>query len=186
MKILIDIDDTISNFSEILLKYLNLEYKTNYKKNDISNWEWLREHFKNPWTPTETYYFWNEVEIDKNAVKCIENLVKNGHEVYFVTSSYPSDTLGFKIRKTLSNFNKDLIDVKDVIICHNKNMVKGDIRIDDGIHNLYDGSINILVNQPWNQSKTDDFNNKYIRVNSWEDIEKVLNQIFHTKNYIRL
>ena len=79
-----------------------------------------------------------------------------------------------------------LIDVKDVIICHNKNMVKGDIRIDDGIHNLYDGSINILVNQPCNQSKTDNFNSKYMRVNSWEDIEKVLNQIFHTKNYIRL
>ena len=186
MKILIDIDDTISNFSEVLIKYLNVKYKTHYTKENIKNWEWLRENFINPWFPTEQSYFWNQVKIDKDAISCIEKLARKGQEIYFVTASYPSDMLGFKIRKTLSNFNPDLIDVNNVIICYNKGMIKGDIRIDDGIHNLYDGSINILVNQPWNQSKLDDFNSKYIRVNSWEDIEKVLNQIFHAKNYIRL
>ena len=30
--VLIDIDDTISNFGEVLLKWLNLENETNYKK----------------------------------------------------------------------------------------------------------------------------------------------------------
>ena len=37
MRIGIDIDDTISNFGEVLLKWLNLENGTNYKKNETNS-----------------------------------------------------------------------------------------------------------------------------------------------------
>ena len=93
MTIVIDIDDTISNFAKVLIKYLNEEYKTNYSKKDIKNWGWLNEKFSNPWKPTEDFKFWDEVIIDKDAIKCIENLVKKGNKVYLVTASFPSDTL---------------------------------------------------------------------------------------------
>ena len=148
MKILIDIDDTISNFGEVLLKYLNRQYDTDYKKDDIINWEWFRNNFQNPWQPTEYCFFWDEVVIDKDAINCIENLVKKGHEVYLVTASFPNDTLGYKIRKVLENFNKNLINQSNIIVCYNKGIIKGDIRIDDEIHNLYNDSINILFEQP--------------------------------------
>ena len=168
MKILIDIDDTISNFGEVLLKWLNLENETNYKKEDIDNWEWFREKFNDPWKPTEYKRFWKEVKIDKDAIKCIENLVIEGHEVYLVTASFPSDTLGYKIRKTLSNFNENLINKNNVIVCYNKGMIQGDIRIDDGFHNLYDNSLNILYTQPWNENFSG--NTEFIRKNNWNDI----------------
>ena len=72
MKILIDIDDTISNFCEVLLRWLNLINNTHYKKEDVDNWEWLRQKFINPWFPTEFEEVWDEIEIDKEAIKCIE------------------------------------------------------------------------------------------------------------------
>ncbi len=117
MKILIDIDDTISNFVEVLLKYLNRQYDTDYKKDDIINWEWFRNNFQNPWQPTEYFFFWDEVTIDKDAINCIENLAKKGHEIYLVTASFPNDTLGYKIRKVLENFNKNLINQSNIIVC---------------------------------------------------------------------
>lgn len=179
MKILIDIDDTISNFGEVLLKWLNLENETNYKKEDIDNWEWFRQKFNDPWKPTEYKRFWQEVKIDKDAIKCIENLVIEGHEIYLVTASFPSDTLGYKIRKTLSNFNENLINKNNVIVCYNKGMIQGDVRIDDGFHNLYNNSLNILYTQPWNENHTNDIefirrNNFFIRKNNWNDIYNLI------------
>lgn len=183
MKILIDIDDTISNFGEVLLKYLNRQYDTNYKKEDMTSWEWLRNNFQNPWEPTEYCFFWDDVKIDENAIKCIENLVKKGHEVYLVTASFPSDTLGYKIRKVLENFNKNLINQSNIIVCYNKGMIKGDIRIDDGIHNLYNDSINILFEQPWNKNINKIFPS-YKRKKSWKEIEEFFNNsIFINKDF---
>ena len=176
MKILIDIDDTISNFGEVLLNYLNRTYNTNYKKEDIINWEWFRNNFENPWQPTEWNFFWDDVKIDKDAIKCIENLVKDRHEVYLVSASFPNDSLGYKIRKTLNYFNNKLINESNIIICRNKEMIKGDIRIDDGYHNLYNNSINILFDQPWNKNIKRIFPS-FIRKKSWKEIEEYLKNI---------
>ena len=60
-------------------------------------------------------------------------------------------------------------------------MIKGDIRIDDGIHNLYNDSINILFDQPWNQN----INNvlpTFERKKSWKEIEIYLENIFKEYN----
>ena len=175
MKILIDIDDTISNFAEVLLRWLNEEYNTNYKKSEVVSWDWFRNHFQNPWNPTDYKKFWDEVKINPEAIYYIEKLVEKGHEVYIVTASFHSDTLGHKIRKTLSNFDKNLINKDNIIICYNKGMIKGDIRIDDGIHNLYEDSINILYSQPWNQNVTSSL--KYKRLKKWKDIYNYITSI---------
>ena len=182
MKILIDIDDTISNFGEVLLNYLNRTYNTNYKKEDIINWEWFRNNFENPWQPTEWNFFWDDVKIDKDAIKCIENLVKDRHEVYLVSASFPNDSLGYKIRKTLNYFNNKLINESNIIICRNKEMIKGDIRIDDGYHNLYNNSINILFDQPWNKNIKRIFPS-FIRKKSWKEIEEYLKNIDYNNYY---
>lgn len=177
MKILIDIDDTISNFGEVLLNYLNRTYETNYKKEDIINWEWFRNNFENPWQPTEWNFFWDDVKIDKKAIECIENLSKNNHEVYLVSASFPNDCLGYKIRKTLNCFDSNLINESNIIICKNKEIIKGNIRIDDGYHNLYNDSLNILFDQPWNQN-INSILPTFERKKSWEEIEVYLENIF--------
>ena len=163
-------------------------YLTRGKNNAIVN----KYNDKNYW-----HYLSNKLEFNEKFKKYLKRDYINLN-----TSSLKDFELFLK--------NKDFIIAKEVDNCGgvgiNKIKVK-DYKIEDlykelkkkkqylveevikqnsKINKLYDGSINILVNQPWNQSKTDDFNSKYIRVNSWEDIEKVLNQIFHTKNYIRL
>lgn len=174
MRFLVDIDDTISNFGEILVKELNKIYHTSFTKEDMNNWEWLKNNFKNPWIPTESKEFWDKITIDENAINCLEKLVKNGEEVYLVTASFPSDTLGYKIRKTLENFNEKYIKKENVIVCYDKSLIKGDIRIDDGIHNLYKDSLNILLTQPWNKYFNEkEFYFPIIRKNNWKEIKNI-------------
>lgn len=181
MRFLVDIDDTISNFGEILINELNQIYHTSFTKEDMNNWEWLRNNFKNPWFPTEYKTFWDKVSIDKNAINCLENLVQKGEEVYLVTASFPNDCLGYKIRKTLENFNEKYINESNVIVCYDKSLIKGDIRIDDGIHNFCDDSLNILLTQPWNKNcneKKSDSDILIIRKNNWQEISKLFNRYY--------
>lgn len=177
MKFLVDIDDTISNFGEVLIKELNNIYNTSFTKEDIDNWEWLRNNFKNPWIPTEHKYFWDKVSIDKDAINCLEKLVQKDEEVYLVTASFPNDMLGYKIRKTLENFNQKYINEKNVIVCYDKSLIKGDFRIDDGIHNLYNESLNILLTQPWNKNFDEKTSSILtIRKNNWKEINNLFNE----------
>ena len=176
MRFLVDIDDTISNFGEILIRELNNIYNTSFTKKDMNNWEWLKDNFKNPWIPTESKEFWDKVSIDKDAINCLEKLVQKNEEVYLVTASFPNNMLGYKIRKTLENFNQKYINEKNVIVCYDKSLIKGDVRIDDGIHNLYNESVNILLTQPWNKN----FNERKskaltIRKNNWKEINNLFN-----------
>ena len=174
MNILVDIDDTISNFGEVLINELNYIYGTSYNKVDMNNWEWLRNTFSNPWFPTEEKSFWNKISINKTAIKLLENLSKNEEKVYLVTASFPNDCLGYKIRKTLENFNEKYINESNVVICYDKSLIKGDIRIDDGIHNFCDDSLNILLTQPWNQSYDEKKSDILIvRKNNWQEISKL-------------
>ncbi len=153
MRVLIDIDDTITNFCNVLLNDLNRIHNTNYIKEDITSWNWLSETFKEPWIPLEKENFWNRVIVFPDAINFIEELRKNKNEVYLITAAFPSDTLGIKIRSTISFFNSDLINYKNVIVCQDKSIVNGDIRVDDGIHNLINNdSVNCLYSQPWNKN----------------------------------
>ena len=61
-----------------------------------------------------------------------------------------------------------------VIIAKRKQLIRGDVLIDDGIHNLEGGEyIKILMTAPHNRSY-DAEGNGMIRVNSWKEIEKVI------------
>lgn len=57
-------------------------------------------------------------------------------------------------------------------MANNKSLVNGDILVDDGLHNLYEGSyIKVLFDKPWNRnvdkSKLTDIIH---RVHDWDEI----------------
>lgn len=152
MTILVDIDSTITNFSEVLLRYLNRLYNTKYHYNDIVSYDWFNKTFAQPWLPTEHDYFWDDVKVNSEAVSTIESWVKQGHQVYLVTASHFNSLLSYKIKRTLESFNPNLINERNVIIAQDKSIIRGDVMIDDCIDNLcsFDG-LPICYAQPWNK-----------------------------------
>ena len=87
MTVLIDIDSTITNFGDVLLKYLNEQYSTHYVKRDITHWDWFTDTFSDPWEPLGLEKFWNDVHVMPEAVSVIKTLCCNGAKIYLVTAS---------------------------------------------------------------------------------------------------
>lgn len=171
MTILIDIDSTITNFAEVLLKYLNKEHHTNYTVENITYWDWFIDTFADPWKPLKDKKFWDEVQVLPEAVKAVESLVKAKNKVYLVTASFFTDTLGLKIRNVLKAFYP-VLEEKNVIVAHDKSTIIGDFMIDDNYHNLITSRCphKILYAQPWNASIKE-----LCSVNDWSMIVALIN-----------
>ena len=64
-----------------------------------------------------------------------------------------------------------------VIITGNKQMIRGDVMIDDGIHNLEGGEYRkILFTAPYNKDYDAEANGM-IRVHNWDEILRVINEM---------
>lgn len=173
MTILVDIDSTITNFSEMLLLANNQLHNTNYCYTDITSYDWFDLTFMNPWKPTEYQCFWNTVEVNPAAVTAIERWIRQGHQVYLCTASHFNNMLGHKIRKTLEPFNPELINERNVIIAQDKSAIMGDVMVDDFPDNLYSfNGTRICYAQPWNQ----DFNGS-LRFSDWNKINEAIGVI---------
>lgn len=181
MTILIDIDGVVFNTQKILLRWLNIKYNTNYTIDEVTSYDWFDKTFDEPWTPMNYAGFWHEVKANKQAIDYILKWKHEGHIIKFVTASYYHHALSFKIHKLLNCFNGEFDD-KDVIICHDKDMVRGDLLIDDCFDNakafsMIPNQFSILYFQPWNISQylNEDEIGKTLSYNNWFGINAYIN-----------
>ncbi len=66
------------------------------------------------------------------------------------------------------------LDWEHIIITNNKQLVRGDILIDDGPHNLVGGEyFKILFDRPHNRNY-DDAANGMLRLHTWQEIDSVI------------
>lgn len=186
MTILVDIDGVIFNTQETLLDWLNIRYDTNYTIEDITSYDWFDKTFDHPWEIMGHDVFWSTVKADKNAIDYILKWKHEWHIIKFVTASYYHHALDVKIHKLLDSFYGEFDD-KDVIICHDKNMIRGDLLIDDCFDNVKRfitmdyGQHGILYLQPWNILQYMDFNNSLIGLDSWSEIDRCIQSIVDKK-----
>ena len=181
MIILVDIDNTITNFSEVLLLANNQLHNTHYEYTDIKSYDWFDKTFENPWKPTEYQCFWNTVEVNPAAATTIERWVRQGYQVYLCTASHFNDMLGYKIKRTLEPFNPKLINERNVIIAQDKSAIMGDVMIDDCVDNLVNfNGARICYVQPWNQHY-----GGALRFSDWNKINEAVNVINSIYNVIK-
>lgn len=174
MTILVDIDSTVTNFSEALLKTNNVIFGTDYTYDQIATYNWFNATFTDPWTITKHPSFWDVVKVNPDAVSTIESWVKQGHKVYLVTASHFNDSLGYKIKKTLEPFNPKLINERNIIIAQDKSVVQGTIMIDDCEENLDNfNGIKVCYAQPWNKERS----NYLLRTSDWNKIKGMIKTI---------
>ena len=180
LTILIDMDDTIENLLECWVNELNKAYGTDVKYDEVFVWD-MTKVFPSL-TKTEIYAplhnpnFWRKVQPLPGSVEYIKRLIDDGHNIYIVTTSHYTD-IKSKIENVLEK-HFPFISWKNVIITSNKQLVNGDILIDDGVHNLEGGKyIKILMDAPHNRSY-DAEKNGMLRVYNWEEIYNVVKSQF--------
>lgn len=170
--ILVDIDDTIENLCHAWCEWLNSHYDTNVSPDDITEWK-IYKFFEE--IPKEEVYaplfkeeFWKTVTPKLDAIKYLNLLYEEGYRIFLCTAS-DYRTIKPKYENIVQRYFP-YIDWNHIIICSVKQLIKTDILIDDGIHNLIGGDyIKILYTTPHNKSY-DAEGNGIFRVNDWEEL----------------
>lgn len=183
MTILVDIDGVIFNTQETLLSFLNNRYDTNYALSDITSYDWFDKTFKDPWGFMEKPEFWYAVNTDSNAIKHITKWIQEGHIVKIVTASHFHHGIFAKMNKLKRDFGGVIRD-EDIIVCYNKNMIKGDLLIDDCFDNAKKFGMTanqwaVLYSQPWNieQFLHEDVIGKMSSYEGWHEIDAYVNYL---------
>jgi len=170
-RIFTDQDSVIYNLSEIWYGLHNIDYPNhNLRVEDVNGWDTaevckrvgciadIYSYFDNPkvWTDGTVicgadYYtkkWYNENIADLGILTTAANGMSMPHKMKWLKDNFP--------------YIKDIIMVNG----HIKHLIRGDILIDDAIHNLekWEG-IAILFDQPWNQEHNG------LRAKSWYEVD---------------
>lgn len=165
--IAIDIDDTVAYLLKSWIKAVNKGENEDVK--EVTNWD-IASHFK---CGKKVYCYlkhdlYRNLDVIEDSQEVIKELTIH-YEVYFVTSATEFiESLVAKVEWIKEHF--PFIPMKNVVLCGDKSIIKADIMIDDGVHNLekFDG-IKLLFNAPHNQEEK-----RFKRVNNWREVRELL------------
>lgn len=176
LTILVDMDDTIEYLLFSWVDCLNKRYGLSVKYGDIHEWD-MRTSF--PTLTAEQVYaplveddFWMTVKPIPDAEMVLKWAIEQGHSIYIVTASYYK-SIKAKMENVLFR-HFPFLSWENVIITHNKQMIHGDILIDDAPHNLENGDyIKLLMTANHNRSYNASANGM-VRVNDWLDVQSCI------------
>lgn len=179
LTILVDMDDTIEELLPAWIKYLNEFYGTGVQISDVTDWDvsaafpsLTREQVYAPLYRDE---FWDLVKPMCRSREVLQRLIADGHHVLVITTSN-YQTIRAKMERVLFRYFP-FFTWDDVIVTARKQLVKGDVLIDDGVHNLVGGDYaKLLMSQPHNM-RYDAAGSGMVRVDSWDDIYRVIRAI---------
>ena len=181
MTILVDMDDTIEQLLDAWIRRTNEKYGRDVAYEDIRSWD-VSEAY--PGLTREQVYaipmepgFWKTVKPVPGAAEALQRLMAAGHEVYIVTATL-QDNVPEKMDDLLFRYFP-FLSWNQVIITHRKQLIRGDVLIDDGVHNLEGGEFGkLLMTAPHNVG-FDAEAHGMIRVNNWAEIEEVISALEH-------
>lgn len=170
-------DDTIEYLLDAWVKYLNHRYQLNVITEEIRDWDVTKAFPElsklQIYEVLEERDLWKTVKPIPKADFILRKLKEEGHKVYIVTSSYYK-TVETKLDLVLFKYFP-FFSWKDVIIANDKHMIKGDVLVDDGPHNLINGDYKkILFTSPHNRDFEAD---GVTRVDNWDDVYEKIAEI---------
>lgn len=176
LTILVDMDDTIENLCETWVAFLNETHGTTVHTDDIHDWDMTKAfptiEKSQVYDPLFDENMWKRVTPLPGAVEYLKRLIDDGHKVVIVTASH-QNTVAMKLNNVLFRYFPYLA-TKDVIVTSQKQLVCGDVMIDDAPHNLEGGNYyGILVTASHNRAY-DATANGFVRADTWEEIYNIV------------
>ena len=171
LTVLVDMDDTIEYLAKGWVEYLNIKYGLNVNWLDVKQWD-VAQTFpmltrKQVYEPLFDDALWDHIEPLPDAPEYLEKLIHDGHRVFIVTAS-TYETLPAKMTKVLFRYFPYLT-WSNVIVTSCKQVINGDVLIDDAPHNHEDGAYEkILMSAPHNESYNAETNGM-LRVHNWRE-----------------
>lgn len=179
MTILVDLDDTMEMLLEALVKRANSRFHRNATVDDVTDWSivcafpgiekrQILDFMREP-------DFWEDVRPVPGAAEALKHFMEEGHQVFVVTAT-ECEHVKAKMEGVLFRYFP-FLSWDQVIVTSRKQMIRGDVLIDDGIHNLEGGEYRkILFTAPYNR-EYDAEGSGMIRVHSWDEIVEIIDRM---------
>ena len=179
LTILVDMDDTLEDLIGAWVDWLDLQYDTGVTEDDIKSWD-IAHYFpalskQQVFSVLENPRFWSSVEPKPGAIHFLKRLIDDGHTVYICTNSNYV-TLKEKMDNMLFRFFPYLT-WDNVIIMRDKQLLKADVLIDDGIHNLVGGDYEKILMTAVHNKGFDASQIGAHRADSWSDAYNIVDKI---------
>lgn len=179
MTILVDMDDVLEQLVAGWVAYLNERFGTNKSTEDVRSWNvslaFPELTHEQVYSAVSDDHLWDLVKPMPGAVETLKKLIDEGHEVYIVTAT-GYETLRAKMEKVLFRYFP-FLSWKQVIITENKQMIRGDILIDDGPHNMTGGTYKKIL---FSANHNRDFDEAAVgaeRVENWDEVYLAIKRI---------
>lgn len=171
--LLIDMDGVCAEIHGQWLNLYNREYNDNLTQEQIVSWD-LHKYVKEDcgekiYDYLEEPGFFLSAPIMLGCAKSLKTLKNAGLNIILVTASpYNSPTAYYEKIKWIKR-NLPFLDSDNFVSTYIKDVIRGDLLLDDAIHNLdvFPG-ISCAFRQPWNREKDYRFS-----VNSWEEFTEL-------------
>jgi 5'(3')-deoxyribonucleotidase len=196
MRIIVDQDEVLAQFVEEILLRWNTRAGTNFRAEDINMWamektfgadskEWIEATIREPG-------LFDNLKPVKDAIWGVRYLNASGHDVVIAThiadgNENVYDAKRRWIKKYIPGF-----DYRNFACLTRKELLSGDILIDDGAHNIEGwmraGRKNpIVFDRPWNRKLNIPtlYNgpHKIYRAYDWEGLIKIIDAIDEEEKY---
>ena len=179
MIILVDMDDTIEQLLKAWVRRANEKYGRSVTLDEITDWNVAAPY---PGVTKKEIYgvtyepgFWSSIEPMPGAAEALRHFMDEGHEVYIVTAT-EIEHVEEKMKGLLFRYFP-FLSWAQVIITGRKQLIRGDVLIDDGIHNLEGGAYRkILFTAPHNRFYDAEANGM-TRADTWEEAVRIIDSM---------
>lgn len=177
LTIFIDMDEVLNDLVTQWVAALSSTYNYTTTFEDIKDWD-LESAYpaltsSQIYEPLDNDEFWRKLRPANEAAPVIQSWITAGHKVYVATATYYKD-VSTKVQWLQCYF--PMIELSNIIIIKDKSLLKGDVLIDDGVHNLVYGSyIKIIMDKPWN--RTDPRAAGMLRAYNWHDVAELVDVV---------
>lgn len=149
--ILLDVDGVLTDHSSLFMAKVNRRFGTSYTYEQIQDWEYShmeKTHKKFVYSEEcwNDRFLYDLHSLDDDQIATIDWMREVGLRVCACTSPMSGHI------RSKYQFLQRYFDHKDIYICGDKTLVRGDLLVDDGPHNLeaFPGAT-IIFDRPWNQ-----------------------------------
>lgn len=178
LRILVDQDEVLAKWVERVIDWWNNDKGTNLTVDDIHSWDLkndLGEGSEDFMRSCMRYSeFYRDLDPMPGAIDGMRSLIDMGHDVLIVTATPRCATNAYGGKVEWIRRNMPFFNIDNFCSVTRKDVVSGDILLDDGMHNIEafhrTKRDTCVFTRPWNKNaKAPTF-----RANSWSDFVELI------------
>lgn len=179
LTILVDVDNVLEELTLAWVERLNEKYGTAVKLDDITEWD-MTKFFPTlerdeVFSPLHEVELWESMKPMSGSIEYVKRLIADGHDVVIVTASH-IDTIPMKYKLFLKKYFS-FIPYSNVIFTNRKQLIAGDVLVDDAPHNLIGGKYKCILFDSSHNRSFDAEAHGFIRAKGWKHVYSIVSSI---------